>query len=148
MANKNSQRQRILNMVKDKSMTPDEALELLEALESGAPEEAEAPIRPAPVQKGKYKFLKVEIFAPGGQNGKGKANVRVNIPLSLAKTGISLAQKFIPEQARETMEQNNVSIDDIAQILDHLDDFENGDIVNIVADEGAGQNTNVRVYLE
>lgn len=46
------------------------------------------------------------------------------------------------------MEQNNVSMDDIAQILDHLDDFENGDIVNIVADEGAGQNTNVRVYLE
>lgn len=74
--------------------------------------------------------------------------MRVNIPLSLARTGISLAQKFIPEQARETMEQNNVSMDDIAQILDHLDDFENGDIVNIVADEGAGQNTNVRVYLE
>lgn len=53
MADKNSQRQRILSMVKDGSMTPDEALELLEALESGAAEEAEAPIRPGTRSEGK-----------------------------------------------------------------------------------------------
>ena len=148
MADKN-ERKRILQMVKDGTMTLDEAAELLDAVEEADSSLVQS-LAPVEKKKPKYKFLRVEVDAaedPGSK--KGNAKVRVNIPLSLAKSGLSLAQKFIPKDAQATMAENNVSVEDIMEILEHLDDFEDGDIVNIDAADNNGQDcAKVRIYLE
>lgn len=132
-------RQRILQMVKDGVISLDEAQELLDALDAPQEEQALEPAAP----KTPHKFLRVVVDS----DGEDKARVRVNIPLSLAKSGLQLAQKFIPAEARASMEENNVSLDDIMEILEHLDDYEDGDIVNIDA-AGDGDNAKVRIYLD
>lgn len=140
-------RVRVLQMLKDGLIDVEEANELLEAVK---PEETQVTVSEAPAKK--YKFLKIVVDAiddeDAGGKTKSKAKVRVNIPLSLARTGI----KMIPQKAREEMERHGVSADDIVGILDHLDEFEGGDIVNVEAsgNETGSENgaANVRIYLE
>ncbi len=139
-------RQRILQMMKDGLIELDEAAELLAALDKNSVAEQPAPVSK---EKSKYKYLKVVVDAEGNADtGEGKAKVRVNIPLSFAKSGLQIAQRFIPEEARKSMEANNIALEDIIEILAHLDDFEDSDIVNVDANDNESGQCHVRVFLE
>jgi len=82
------ERMRILNMVAEGKITPDDAAKLLDALGSGGPTPA------APRAPGKRpRFLRVHIT--GGE--KEKVNVRV--PIQLIRSGINLGAMLEGETA-------------------------------------------------
>jgi hypothetical protein len=77
------------------------------------------------------RMLRVEV-TEGDRN-----KVTVNVPLSLAK----LALKFIPKDASVKLQEQQVSIEDLATLVDHPD---LDDLLVQVNDE----NSTVRIYVE
>jgi hypothetical protein len=88
----NEQRKDILDMLAEGKITPEEAEQLIAALERDQPRAAaSSEVRP----KGKAKYLRLEVDTV--ENGEpGRVNARV--PLQLLRAGVQLAA-LIPPQA-------------------------------------------------
>lgn len=89
-------RRKVLNMLSERRITPEEAERLLAALETprnaAAPERArEAGAAPAP------KFLRVMV--QGAETGAAANNVDIRVPLQLLRAGAKL-QGLLPPEAR------------------------------------------------
>lgn len=104
------ERMRILKMLEEGKISVDEATKLIEAVE--APQETEI----AP--EGKPKWLKVRV------TGGGSEKVNVNLPLSLAR----VALKFVPQHARDRMEEQGV---DIEALLSEVTETKIGKLVEV-----------------
>ncbi len=138
-----NEKTRILNMLKDGKITVDEALKLLEAIET-----RENPSGNSVVLKDsrgrKAKKLRVVVDA---KNEKSEKNDKVNIsiPLSIIKTVGPLVLKGMPKESKQKLEESGV---DLAQILADIDNLvESGldeDIVNVDTADG----DKVRIYFE
>jgi DUF4097 and DUF4098 domain-containing protein YvlB len=157
---------RIMQMIKDGKITPEEAVELLEALESPRTDVVKKP-------QETYKIVaKLDDgqccrddvgFSPGVEEececcsdeepstGKkprwlyvqvreedGK-NVNIKIPISLAK----FVNKFIPNEARKEMKDQGIDLD-LGGLMDELQKHGEMDLVNI--DEGDGKT--VRIFTK
>ena len=115
----NEERMQILNMVAEGKISPQEAEQLLAALE---PAPGEMPGQQIPMERGtgeiKYLFVKVEP-KEGAENAD---MVNIRVPLALVKAGIDFI-KFIPQEAQgsvnEAMEKSGVNWD--PSILKNLD---------------------------
>jgi len=122
----NEEKIRIMQMVKDGTISPEEGLDLIEALgrtsivEPAEPEESisEAVIAGSePLKKGlfgrhrkgesnhcphgKAKWLYIQVNEEDGKN------VNIKIPLSLAK----FAGKFIPNEAKKELKEQGIELD-------------------------------------
>ncbi len=86
-------RMRILEMVKDGKITPEEGVRLLEALER----------QPQPTGR----TVRVRILSPGGQK------VELNLPLGAAKTLLSV----LPPRARARLEAMGFNLDDLVHSI-------------------------------
>ncbi len=104
-------RMRILEMVKEGKITPEEGARLLEALERQP--------RPSP------RTLRVRILSPGGQK------VELNLPLTAARTLLSV----LPPQARARFEAMGFNLDDVLRAVQ--DGTASGRIVDIREPGGA-----------
>ena len=138
------EKQKILKMVEDGKITAQDALELIEAL--GKTEEV---IVPKKAPKGKKKMFRIRIDARDGANGKERAKVNVNIPISVAKKLTSLT-KVIPDSAKGEMEKEGFNIDEL-NLKELLEAIENGEmdeeIVDIDVDEEGG-GAKVKIYVD
>ncbi len=137
------ERKKILEMLESGKIKADEALELLNAI--GEEEVIEEPTKSKP---GKAKFLRVRIDA-AGKEGKEKAKVNVNIPLSVAKKVTSL-KGLIPKSAKKEMEKEGFNIDDI-DLQELIKAFENGEMDENLVDIEAGDGDDrvvVKVYVD
>lgn len=105
------ERKKILSMLAEGKITADEAEELLNALYNEKDRTVSS--------KREARYLQIKVW----QEGKEKVNV--NLPISLAK----IALKFIPTEAKETMEQKNIDIDAI--IHDIMNGAPAGKIVEV-----------------
>jgi DUF4097 and DUF4098 domain-containing protein YvlB len=116
-----SERQRILKLLEEKKITADEASRLLDALgeESGS---------------GRAKFLKVKVF----DRSSSEPKVNVTLPVSIVRWGM----QFVPDEAREKMNERNIDFDRITDALEH--DF----IGKLIEVEGEKDHERVEVYLE
>jgi DUF4097 and DUF4098 domain-containing protein YvlB len=132
----------ILKMVSEGKITPEEALELLKAIESkqiATQSDDEALIRLSaqdykdddePVEgegerKKRPRFLIIQVT----EGGKKKVNVK--IPLKLAR----LAMRFIPKSAQAHMKAEGVEFD-INELLSGLEEIGAGEeLVNVVDDD-------------
>jgi hypothetical protein len=141
----NEERMQILNMLAEGKITPQEAEQLLGALDNTV-EEKNAPV--FSMEKGageiKYLFVKVEP-KPGSTSGE---MVNIRVPLALVKAGMDFV-KLIPMEARgsvnEAMEKSGVSWD--PQLLKSLD-YEN--LVQVLSELNVDIETNdqtVKVYV-
>ena len=111
---------RILKMVQEGKLTPEEAAKLLEALESTTP------AAPAAVEKaGKLRFIRVRV-----QEGNGRKNVNITLPIALA----NLAMKFVPEVGG-----------DWEEVLQAIKAGNSGKLVDVVDEE---KNAKVEIYVE
>ncbi len=120
------ERKKVLQMLKDGKITLDEANELLDNLDSKGKNSLKI------VDRGSARrFIRIEV------NSKTGDDVKVNIPLSLAK----VAMNFIPEEAKGQMEENGIDLDDI---IDAIEQGSNGELVNVDASDG----DKVRIYLD
>ncbi|MCK5811474.1 MAG: hypothetical protein KAG94_01120 [Clostridiales bacterium] len=137
------ERKKILEMLENGKIKADEALELLNAIG-----EDEVIVEPAKNKPGKAKFLRVRIDA-AEKDGKDRAKVNVNIPLSVAKKVTSL-KGLIPKSAKKEMEKEGFSIDDI-DLQELIEAFENGDMDENLVDIEAGDGDDrvvVKVYVD
>lgn len=123
------ERMRVLQMVEEGKITPEEGARLIEA-----------------VSKREGKVLQVASASGGralrvrvSEGGNAAAKVNVTVPLGLAK----LALKFIPRTALEAMEDEGISAEDIGELIGSIEKAGPMQIVDVQADE-----TKVEVFIE
>ena len=145
-----SEKSRILNLLRDGAITPDEAERLLDALESRekpAPEPVEAVVLKD--TRGR-KPKKLRIMVDSNEKSSGKAKVNVSIPISLVRSLGPIALSSIPKDARREMEAQGVDIKAIfAQVEELIESGSEEDFVNVDTGDGEGtEGAKVRVYVE
>lgn len=111
------ERVRILNMVAEGKITPEQAAKLIEALESRDESETE----PAREFNTSGKWLRINVT--DAQTGKQRVNVR--IPLGFVKFGSRLGARFMPE-----LEGTNLD-----SILEAIEEGGTGKIIEVTDDE-------------
>jgi len=130
----NDERSRVLRMVAEGQLSPEEAASLLEALEPAPrtdspqgwsmPNPPEPPVWEGRVQRkrregrGSARAVVIQI-KEGGEN---KVNIRV--PISMAR----MAGKFIPRQAQQYLAGYEI---DLQQFLDDVGDAEGGTLLEV-----------------
>jgi hypothetical protein len=137
---------RILQMIKDGTLTPEEGLDLIQALDMSESSAGTGFVVPAsqsrvddsskqPQANGKRKprFLRIKV---DDEESNKKVNIR--IPIALAK----FAGKFIPKHARHEMKEQGVEFD-LDEILNQLENSEEGMI-----EVREGDNKIVQIYCE
>ena len=107
----------ILNMVRDRKITPKEGEKLLEALEGNGGNKT---------YNNKAEFIKIKVSEP---NDKDKVNI--TLPLTLLSAGIKLAEKFSPE-----FRATGLTKSDIDNILIAVKSGETGKIIDVEKDTG------------
>jgi hypothetical protein len=127
---------RIMDMVKEGKITAEEAIRLLEALESGEPK-GEGPdaghayvvATTTPPARGIAKMIRIVL---DGEDEDGEdVKIKVNIPASLAK----FASNFIPPETQRQLTAQGI---DIAGILDMLKgELPEGRLVDMVVNDSA-----------
>jgi hypothetical protein len=123
------ERLKILKMVEESKITPEDGAKLLAAL-SGANGDS-TPATPASmnIRSGSgAKWLRIRVT----EAGSGRSKVNVNLPIGLVSVGAKIAAKFAPEAADLEVDQIVEAIKAGAQgkIIDVLDD-EDGEHVEI-----------------
>lgn len=109
------EKRRILEMVRSGEIGVEEALALLQAVEE-----------PRPKAQVSARLLRVRINA----QDKGKpVRVQVNLPLALAE----LLEKFLPEEAKLTLEDRGVNLKDLLALV--REGVPEGKLVEIEAEE-------------
>jgi hypothetical protein len=129
------ERKKILNMVAEGKLTPEEADRLLDALKDA---------------RGKKRFFKVRVF---DTNRREKPKVNVNIPIAVLKLASKFGGAFkgmIPEGMKVNIHGKEISLDEftpemIDQIIESLGDEEKFMLAE-VSDEQKGEY--VEVYIE
>src|SRR5262245_56967254 len=139
----NEQRKDILDMLAEGKITPDEAEQLIAALERDQPPVAASPeVRP----KGKAKYLRVVVDTTD-DGEPGRVNIRV--PLQLLRAGVRLAALIPPQalgQANTELNKSGIPFDltqlkpeQLEELVEHLDEM------TVEVDQ---RDTNVRVFCE
>jgi DUF4097 and DUF4098 domain-containing protein YvlB len=94
------ERMRILHMLAEGKLTPDDAEKLLQALEV-KPRESEVVNQNRSMDvKGKYLFVQVDP-----KEGKSSERVSVKVPLALVKAGLNIT-KLIPAEAQDKIQSS------------------------------------------
>jgi len=126
----------ILRMVKEGKITPEEGVELLEALKE-LPEEEKIIEK-----KGKPRFLRVLVR----KEGEKKTKVNISVPLSLVKWGL----KFGPQMGKFAPEKfglSGLSKEATREILDEITSaIDSGEVGKIV--EVEEKDNHVEIYFE
>ncbi len=122
------ERIRILKMVEEKKITPENAAKLIEAmgLKSGPDQMVGSK------SKGKMKFFKIRVY----EGNLEKPKVNIAIPMGLVK----LAWKFLPADAKLALNEQQIDLNDILAAIDdqtqgkilEVDDAEDKQRVEIV----------------
>ncbi|MFH1228078.1 MAG: hypothetical protein V1701_09285 [Planctomycetota bacterium] len=120
------ERMKILKMLGDKKITPEEASQLLEALDESEPLPGETPH--------KDKYLKVRVY----ENNMNEPKVNVDIPLGWGK-GLS---GFIMPQIEEKLKAKGYSFN-IKELMDSIAKGQTQKIVDI-----KDGNDKIEVYIE
>ena len=133
---------RILGMVKEGKVSPDEGSRLINALneknETGSNLQT------------KSRWLKIIVQSKG--NSAKKENVNIQIPLNIVKTALKLGGKFnfaIPEEAKVKMKEKGIDINELMgsegleSLLGGLDSSEPYTLVDVNDDEDT-----VKIFIE
>jgi hypothetical protein len=121
----NEDRLRILKMVQEGKVSPEEGERLIEALGDAQPSGEAKPKKP--------KLLKIRV-----KEGD-KTKVNVTIPISLAKLGL----KFIPKDAQMTLGDQKIDLEEILRVIE--EGVPDGKIVDVDDEDG---NTKVEIVVE
>lgn len=130
------ERSKILQMVADGTITPEDGEKLLSRLDSAGTATAVAEPDDSKSRKGPIKYLRVVV------DGEDKVNVRV--PIGLIRTGIKLST-LMPLSASEHLTEHGI---DLSQ-FNHLDGDELMEALReLQVDVDAGDGDVIRVFCE
>lgn len=129
------EKRKILQMVAEGKLTPEEADRLLDALKDAS---------------GKKRFLRIRVF---DKNNRDKPKVRVNIPIAVLKLASKIGAAFrgvIPEGMKMNLHGKEIALDEITpemidNILESLGDEEKFVLAEVADDEDEEY---VEVYIE
>ncbi len=133
---------RILSLVKEGKISPEEGSRLIAALN-------EKNEKNNNVQK-KSRWLK--IIVKSKENSNKKENVSIRIPLNIVKTALKLGGKFnlaVPEEAKSKMKEKGVDINEIMKSgeLENLIEGFNSDEPYTLVDVDDEEET-VKIFIE
>lgn len=114
-------KERILEMVKDGTITVEEGLRLLEALDPKGTPKAPNGVKKAMNER----MIRILVDSEDGER------VRVNMPMSLIKMGIDINNKL--NVGGKSIDLNGI---DLGQILSQIDDELNGELITIDGKDG------------
>jgi hypothetical protein len=120
------ERLRVLQMLEDGKITPDEATSLLRALGKGQEAGTYAAVRET-----ERRFLRIQVT----DLVSGSAKVNVTIPLGLVSAGLRIAERFAPEAQGIDMQELEAAIRSGAE----------GKVVEVM---DAEDNERVEIYVE
>jgi hypothetical protein len=114
------ERLKILQMIQDGKISPEDGAKLLEALNRGA---GRGSNRAVSIEDGRYMRIRVT------DRFTGRAKVSVNLPLSLVNAGVGIASKYVQGVEQETI-MDAITSGLTGKVIDVLDE-EHGDHVEI-----------------
>jgi len=128
------EKRKILNMVAEGKLTPEEADRLLDALKNA---------------QGKKRFFRVRVY---DKNNREKPSVKVNIPIAVLKIASKIGAAFkgvMPEGMKLNLHGKEITLDEftpemIDEIIDSLGD-EDKFILAEVTDEEKGEYVEVSI---
>lgn len=118
------ERLKILNLVQAGKITPQEGVQLLEALsKTPGPKSVPPPpvvMPPPPLTPGGPRWLRVRVT----DTTSGKTRVNVRLPVTLLNAGVKMGARFSPELGQEQMDEIIAAIKagEIGQIVDIYND--------------------------
>lgn len=116
-------KEKILEMVKDGTITVEQGIQLLNALE---PNVNGAPQKPNLLKKSiNERMIRILVDSEDGER------VRVNLPMSLVKLGLDINNKL--NVGGKSIDLNGI---DLGQILSQIDDDLNGELITIDGKDG------------
>lgn len=127
MSDINTERMEILKMVEEGKLNPEDAVELLNALEVSHEEEF--------TPKKDVKWLKIRV-----KTMDDKPKVNVKIPIAFVDVGLKLAKKFDPK-----LKDSGLDNIDFKEIIQQVKNGQEGKIVDVVDEESQ---TIVKIYVE
>ena len=130
---------KVLEMVKNGRITPEEGEKLLSAIGVGE-ENAKT--------KKRASMLRVRVDAHD-PNKEDQAKVNINIPLSLAKKMTGLV-KLVPKQTKNELEEQGIDLDAI-NLKELIEMFEEGELTEELVNVDAGdeeKGAKVRIYVD
>jgi len=115
------ERLKILQMIQDGKITPEDGAKLLEALNRGAGRTTGR----VPVNVDDNRYVRIRVT----DTFTGRAKVSVNLPLSLVSAGIGIAAKYVPGVEEEYL-MEAISSGLTGKVIDVIDE-QDGDHVEI-----------------
>ncbi len=127
------ERLKILRMIQEGKLSPEEGIQLMEALDAGEkPSGKKAPPEPpVPPSVRAARFLRVRVT----DTDSGKVRVNVRLPISVVNAGLKMGARFSPE-----VEGLNIE-----QLMEFVHSGETGKIVDVFDDEDG---EHVEVFIE
>lgn len=124
------ERLKILKLIEDKKITPEEGIRLLQTLDKFQPPVEKKPTAP-PVGEQRPRWLRVRIT----DLRSGKTRVNIRLPVTVLNTGMKLGARFSPEIGQMEM----------GQIMDAIQSGETGQIMDIYNEE---EQEHIEIRLE
>jgi len=115
------ERLKILNLVREGKITPQEGIRLLEALEKSEPAQPAVPtMTHVPSSPGSPRWLRVRVT----DMSTGKVRVNVRLPVTVLNAGVKLGARFSPDLNQDQMGEifNAIQAGEVGQILDVYDE--------------------------
>lgn len=136
MAVTSEERLKILNLIQQGKITPQEGMRLLETLDKSRSPQPSFPIPAVPTalipfSPGKPRWLRVRIT----DTASGKTRVNVRLPVTVLNAGVKIGARFSPELGQEQM----------GEILDAIQAGEFGQVLDVYNDEDS---EHIEVLLE
>jgi hypothetical protein len=130
---------RVLQMVKDGKITPEEGEKLISAMD-----ESDAPRQ----KKTKYTMLRVRVDVADPKKSE-QAKVTINVPLTLAKKAAGLLS-LVPKDTKAELSDQGIDLDGI-DLKELIEMFEDGEITEELVTVDAGDDekgAKVRIYVD
>ncbi len=124
------ERLKILKLIEEKKITPEEGIRLLQTLDKFQPPVEKKPT-PPPVGEQRPRWLRVRIT----DLRSGKTRVNIRLPVTVLNTGMKLGARFSPEIGQMEM----------GQIMDAIQSGETGQIMDIYNEE---EQEHIEIRLE
>lgn len=146
-----SEKTRILNMLKDGSISVEEAEALLNALETPKSKSMDAPaaFRGRLGRKPRKLRIKVDAVEMGSEKKAEKVKANVTVPLGLLKTLGPLVKKSVPSDVQNNLNAQGIDLDEILKSVTSLtEEGLDEDILDVVVDGENGELVKVRIYVD
>ncbi|MBC8530456.1 SHOCT-like domain-containing protein [Gehongia tenuis] len=142
------EKQKVLDMLEQGSITAEEAARLLDALEAGAKQERSQRSEQMHSDAKRMQGKKLRVEVNGFVEGDKRINVNVSVPLVLARYADNIIANCVPKDVNRELSTNGIDLSQlkIGELVDTFESLEE-DIVNADIDQ-EDTKLKVRVYVD